>query len=360
MGSKAFGSFVPARPHLIAGPGGQANEIELLRSQIDQAFTKVEDGVVTKHFSRVQTPVVDRDGIKQAFASQVAPAVLVAADFDGILAPGTENATINTPKRPTIFVNSTGTPANFLGGNVTFKGTDVDGKALSETVVAPAGQGTTTCTQYFATVTEVDLPAAAGTGASLELGVAADTACIASLVSSASAQSLGTNAVFNRTRVGNRVLKHARRLSFVFNNDASWLAGNLTIVYLDARNVRRTGTIAIPSGGNATVNTSFFVKQVVSLAFSEQGGTTGTCDVGILNTELGLDIDALSDVEAVCVIREASAPSSGIWAVPTAGAVDPSTVSNAGPLGRYIPDSSVVPDGIRSYVLVYLSAHTTV
>lgn len=352
--SRAFGRFFPARPHLLVG-GGEANEIETVRRQVDQAFVAVEKSqVIQKYFARVQIQGVDRDGIKASVASVVAPTTYVAADFDGILAPSTEVATINTPKQPTLFVSGSGTPADWLGGNVTFIGTARDGTALTETVVSAAGAGTTTCVNFFATVSSVALPACGGTGALIEIGVAADLSCIVSLATTTDAQLLDTNGEFNRLRVGNRALQYGRRLSFVFSNSVSWLAGNLTIKYLDVLGIARTGTIAIPNGGNGTVNTAFFIKQVVSFSFGAQGGTAGTCTVGILDTELGLEADPISDVEAVAVMREATQPTTGIWAVPAAGVVDPASVANAAPYGRYIPTAAAAPDGIRSALLVYL------
>lgn len=355
--SKAFGSKSPARPHLVVGPGGQANEIEKLRSDVDEAFLSLEKGgVIVKYFTQVPTDAVDADGIKTTFVSSVAPVVLTGTDFDGILAPGTGSALIKSPKRVTLTVDGGGTPAHWTGGDLVFTGKDVDGKALSETVASGAGAGTTTTVNYFAQLDSVSIPAQGGALAQLTLGVAADAANIASLVASTSAQILDTNAEFNRARVGNRPMPYGRRISFIFGASADWITSNITIEGLDVRGKRISETIAVPNGGGGTVNTTKFYAQVLKISIPAQGGSVGTATVGFLNTELGVDVNPLSDVEAVAVIREANDPGTGVWAVPAAGALDPESVTNADPYGRYIP--ATAPDGIRSYVIAYLPSPT--
>jgi hypothetical protein len=351
--SKAFGKKSFDKPHLVRSPGGLANEIKKVRRDVDAAFFSLEKGgVIVKFFTQVPTNVVNANGIKTTFASSTSSVVLTGTDFDGILAPGTGSALIKSPKRVTLTVSSDGTPAHWTGGNLVFTGADIDGKAISETVASSAGAGTTTTVNYFARLDSVSIPAQGGTLAQLTLGVAADDANIASLVASTSAQILDTNAEFNRARVGNRPMPYGRRISFIFGASADWITSNITIEGLDVLGKRISETIAVPNGGNGTVNTTKFYAQVLKISVPAQGGNTGTATVGFLNAELGLDVNPLSDVEAVCVIREANDPGTGVWAVPSAGAVDPKSVTNSEPYGRYIPN--VAPDGIRSYVIAYL------
>lgn len=351
--SLLFGSKGPTKPHLAVGSGGLSGEINDLRADVDDFATALEkSGLRAKFFLNVATDAADADGIKAAFASAASPVTLGASDFDGVLAPGSAVATMRAPKRVTITVAGTGTPANWTGGAVVVTGTDVDGAALVETLTSAAGAGTTTSVGFFKTVTSVAIPAQGGTGASVELGVAADTASIASLTASLTAQLIDANSEFNRARIGNRAMAHPRRISFVFSNSADWISSNITLRGLDARGKPITETIAVPAGGNTTVSSSKFYSQVTSIAVPIQGGATGTCSVGFLNTELGLDVDPLSSVVAVSVVREGSEPGTGVWAVPTAGTVAIASTSNSGPYGKYTPNSA--PDGARSYVLVYL------
>lgn len=352
--SKAFGSKNPARPHLVRGPGGVAGEVADLRQDIDDAFLAMEKGgMIVKYFLSVPTDATDADGIKTTFASAAAPATLTGTDFDGILAPGTGAAIMLPPKRLTLTVGAGGTPAEWTGSNVIFTGTDVDGNALVETVASAAGAGTATTAGYFATLTQVDIVSAqAGTGAQLTLGVLTDAASIASFSSSDVAQILDANSEFNRARVGNRAMPHARRISFVFSSHANWDATTITVTGLDALGKKITDTILVANGGGTTVTTAKFFKQVTRIDVPAQSGSSGTCTVGFLNTEIGLDVDVLSSVVAVSVIREGNDPGTGVWAVPTAGTLATAAASNSAPYGKYTPN--VAPDGVRSYVLAYL------
>jgi hypothetical protein len=349
----------PRLEHLVRGQSGLAGEVGKLRRDVADAFDTVQAGGINlARFDAPSAAVVDADGIKTTFASVAAPVTLTETDFDGALAPSSGPALINSPKRVTLTVGGGGTPAHWLGGDVVVTGTDSDGAALSETVSSAAGAGTTTTVGYFATVTEVELPAASNTGAQLTLGVAADTAAIASFSSASSAQvfdAADVPSVWNRARIGNRALAYPRRISFIFSNHADWDATTITVRGRDAMGEVVTSSVAIPNGGNATVTTDKFFASIERISVPAQSGSGGTCSVGPEGTALGLAIDPISAVEAVAVVREASqANSAAAWAVPAAGAIDDSSVSNAGPYGRYTPDASIPFDGVRSYILAYL------
>lgn len=357
--SNAFRRSGPARPHLTRGSGGLSGEIAKLREDTAVAFDAVDAATpVIAMFISPSSAAVSAAGIKGTFASTAAPVTLTGADFDGALAPGTGPALLNSPKRVTITVAGSGTPANWTGGTVTVTGTDSNGNALEEDVVSAAGAGTTTTVNYFATVEQIELPTASGTLASLTIGAAADTASIATITSDTAAQVLdfSDNAVWNRARIGNRRLAYARRISFVFSSHADWDASTIVVRGTDANGELITSNILVPNGGNATVTTDKFFTEF-SFVVPVQSGTGGTCAVGPEGTSLGLSRDPISDVEAVAVQREASRASAvGAWSVPTLGAVDFSSVSNAAPYGRYTPDASVPIDGVRQYMLAYYPA----
>lgn len=346
-------------PHLTRGAGGVSGEVGLLRRDVAAAFDEVEAmGIHLMRFDAPSTALVDADGIKTTVASVAAPTTYTGADFNGALAPGSGDAIINSPKRVTVTVAGTGTPADWTGGTITVIGTDVYGDPLEEDVTSAAGAGTTTTVGYFATVSQVELPAAAGTGASLTIGVAADAAPLLTFASATTEQILdGTDeSIWNMARVGNRRQAIARRLTFVFSAHANWDATTGVVRGRDIRGNQISENISIPNGGG-TVSTAKFYASIERITIPVQSGGSGTCDVAFVENELGLDMDAISAVEAVCVIREASrADDSAAYAVPTAGAVDPASVTNCAPYGRYTPHSSVVVDGLRDYVLAYIPA----
>lgn len=354
--SRAF-SGGPRLEHLIRGQSGVAGEVGKLRRDTAAAFDAVEQGAVrVVHFVGPSTALGAAAGIKAAAASVAAPVTWTVADFDGPLAPGAGPALLRSPKRVRLTVAG-GTPADWLGGTVTVIGTDANGNALEEDVVSAAGAGTTDTTNYFATVTQIELPAAANTGATIAAGTVADAAAIASLTSSTAVQVLdgADPTLWNRARIGNRPMSYARRLSFVFSAHVDWDATTITVRGRSASGAQITSSIAVPNGGGATVVTDKFFVEVELISIPAQSGTGGTCTVGPEETAVGLDVDPISDVEAVAVLREASrANSTAAWAVPAAGAVDDSAVANAAPLGRYVPNVAVPFDGVREYVLAYL------
>ncbi len=355
--SQAFSGKARA-PHLTRGQSGVAGEVGILRREVEEAFDAMEQsGVFVARFVGLSTDATAVAGIKAAFASAAAPQTLTGVDFDGPLAPGTEGAIIKTPKKCTLTVGAGGTPADWLGGDVIWTGTDVNGAALEETVASAPGAGTTTTTNYFATVEQFEVvDPQAGVGAVLELGVLADTGAIASITSSTSAQILesGDSSVWNRARLGNRKMAYPRRISFVFSVAASWIASSIQVTGPDVNGKTISSSIAVPPGGGATVTTDKFFAGPVRISVPAQGAALGTCQVGPFSASVGLAVDPISDVEAVAVTREAArADAFSAWAVPAAGALDDSSIANAGPYGAYTPNAAVVPNGVREHLIAY-------
>ncbi len=347
----------PRAEHLVRGQSGLAGEVAKLRADVAAAFTLAESmGIQVARFVGVSVNSTDADGIKTAFASAAAPVTLTGTDFDGALVYD-EVAIINSPKRVTLTVAGSGTPADWLGGDVVITGTDSDGDVLVEEVTSAAGAGTTTTLGYFATVTQVELPIATATGASLTLGVVTDAAAICDFASD-TAELLIDGTVpgdWNRDRIGNRALAYPRRISFVFSSHANWDATTIVVRGRDALGVQISSNILIANGGGTTVTTDKFFSSIERITVPAQSGTNGTCTVGPENTMVGFAIDPLNNAEAVTVIREVSrANAAGSWAAPTAGAVDDNTVTNMAPYGSYTPHSSVLFDGIREYIVAYI------
>lgn len=354
--SQAF-SGRAGKPHLTRGSSGLKGEVGLLRDEVMDAFDAMEQSGI--FVARIIAPATDAgaaNSIMTTFASVAAPVTYTGVDFTGALAPGTGPAMIKTPKKIRLTVGGGGTPADWTGSNIVFTGKAVDGSLLEETVASAAGAGTTDTVNYFAELDQWEvLSAQAGVGAQLTLGTVADTGAIASLTSSTSPQVLepGDNTVWNRARVGNRKMSYPHRISFVFSAAASWIVSSITVTGPDINGKTISSAIAVPNGGGATVTTDKFFAGPVRIEIPAQGAALGTCQVGPLSTSVGLEVDPISDVEAVAVIREVTrADASSAWSVPAAGAVDDSSVANAGPYGAYTP--ATAPNGVREYVLMYV------
>lgn len=350
--SQSFGRFAPRLSHLVAGAGGVAGEVGLLRRQVDEAFTALESttaGDSTFVGEVIQVQAGDDDGIKLSIASVVAPTTYVSADFDGVLAVGTGAALITCPKRITVLIGGTG--ADWLGGNIDLIGTDVDGLPQTETMVSAANVGTTTSTKFFESLTSIALPACGDVGATVKIGVSAEVACIANGTSSASIQTLNLSTDFNRNRIGSRVLEQPRALSLILSNHADWDVGTLVVSGFDINGDAISESFAIPNNGNSTVNGAKFFAQVTSMVMSAMSGTAGTWTLGIRDTILGLPVPKLNGAIAAVGIRELTrADSATAWSVAVAGTV--TDAASALPNGSYTPNTA--PDGASGRILLYV------
>ena len=363
MASKAFGKFSPAKPHLVHGPGGIANEIETLRQQIDEAFSSIEAENQGEVFASVLglIPIegADDDGIVTSKASVVAGASYTAAGntLDGILAHGAAGpAIVKCPKRVTITIGGTG--ADWAGGVVAIVGTDADGNAQSENITTAAGAAVTTGTKYFATVTSASYGSgvATGTGATVKVGAAAEVACIMNGASALTSQTLTGNSVFNRNRIGNREmpgspLPLARKLIVIFSASANWTGGTMTVSGLDANGDAISENFT--PGNGATRNGVKYFKQVTQVTITAQGGTAGTFTIGIADTTVGLPVKKLDGAIAAVGVKELTrADSTVAWTAAVAGTV--TDAASALPNGAYTPNTA--PDGASERLLAYIAA----
>jgi hypothetical protein len=146
------------KPHLVRGGGGLAGEVADLRDDIEKDFA-ANDAVALEEF--VDPIAADPDGIVLSQASVAAPVSLSGAALDGALAGGP----FSPPRNVTVSTAGV-TPATM---DVT--GTDVDGNALLETITVAQTATIAAGVKAFATVTQIDFPAADGTAALLEVGI---------------------------------------------------------------------------------------------------------------------------------------------------------------------------------------------
>jgi hypothetical protein len=91
-----------------------------------------------------------------------------------------------------------------------------------------------------------------------------------------------------------------RNVTLVLSSHADWDATNATLTYIDQGGITRTETLAIPNGGNATVTSTGFVAQFVSLSIPAQAGTGGTYTIGIAAIDASV---TLADWEGVAEFR---------------------------------------------------------
>jgi hypothetical protein len=346
-----------SKEHLVRG-GGLAHEISKLRQDTSDAFNAAEAmSVRVARWEGPSTGLIDANGIVTAGASALTPQTWTAAQFDGALCPTGLGAIINSPKKITFQVTGAGTPAHWVGGaaSVTLTGTDSAGLPLVEELAPAAGAATTTSVNYFATLSQVELIAGGGTGATIVIGVAADLASICNLASSASDQIIdGTVAAsWNRDRIGNRALAYPHRLSFVFDAGTAWSGQTVTVRGRDALGVQITSTF-LATASQTRITDKFF-SSIERITLPGSAGTAGTCTVCPYELSIGLSLDPLNAVFASTVLKELSRASSlGSWADPTDGAIADAVASNAGPYGSYTPHTSVPFDGVREFLVAYI------
>lgn len=155
--SKSFGNMRPVLEHLVRGEGGLAGEIADLRHDVDKAFGTLEapgvggSGVLCAQ--NIVDPVAAAPAGLEVATAPTAAGRLVTA----FLAPGAAALAANA-RNVTFTVAGTDTAAP-LSALVT--GTDIDGKALTETVPLGAAAGLYPGVKCFKTVTSVQYVATA-------------------------------------------------------------------------------------------------------------------------------------------------------------------------------------------------------
>lgn len=73
----------------------------------------------------------------------------------------------------------------------------------------------------------------------------------------------------------------ARKINLVLSNHANWSATTAVLTGVNHLGATVSENLSIPSGGNATVSTVGYFKQITSLSIPAQGGTSGTFTIGV-------------------------------------------------------------------------------
>lgn len=167
MASKSFGSEIARRPSKQNKTGGTIGEVNDLRSDVEDAFTKLETpgngGTNLIAIDEWVDPAAAAvDGLEAATATVAAIRTVTTFEAAGIaaLAAGPRNIS---------FTTAGVTPAD-APANAVVTGTDVNDAALTETVTVPQTAATGYSAKCFKTLTSVVYPAADGTAATVAIG----------------------------------------------------------------------------------------------------------------------------------------------------------------------------------------------
>jgi hypothetical protein len=161
--------------------------------------------------------------------------------------------------------------------------------------------------------------------------------------------------------VGATEMQPPRLLTFVFSNHADFDATNITLTGISPLGVTQTENIAIPNGGNATVNSTLYYASVTSIVVPAQSGTGGTATFGIA----ALTTLVIADFRGVAVRQpcKTTIATAGIYGYPgiasvavTADYVDAEPVPVLTEGGIWVYSEEAVSDGDPVYVRIATGA----
>ena len=163
-GSGLLSNSQPVASHLLVGPGGIANEVEKLRSDVVASLSPAAFIAVDEMAAPVAASTT---ALMTSTTTAVTASVIAGAAFSGALGPGPV-----TPAYPrNVTVTATAGSASYAG-SVTVKGVDMHGLAQTETIAITAST-TVAGKKAFAKITEVDIPAQLNTSGAISLGTGA-------------------------------------------------------------------------------------------------------------------------------------------------------------------------------------------
>lgn len=165
--------------------------------------------------------------------------------------------------------------------------------------------------------------------------------------------------------VGATEMQPGRLLTFVFSNHADFDATNIALTGISPLGVSQTENIAIPNGGNATVNSTLYYASVTSIVVPAQAGTGGTATFGIA----ALTTLVIADFRGVAVRQptKTTGATGGIYGFPgitsssvTFDYVDAETVPCLTAGGIWVYSEEAIADGDPVYVRAASGAGGTV
>lgn len=104
-------------------------------------------------------------------------------------------------------------------------------------------------------------------------------AFIATIGSTAGIQTFDTAMEFDGA-TGLGLIYPPSKVDLVLDSHADWDATTAVLTYIDELGIKRSENLSIPNGGNATVSSVGFARQVISLVIPAQTSTGGTATLG--------------------------------------------------------------------------------
>jgi hypothetical protein len=164
-GRSLWAAAQPVVGHLLSG-GGLPKEIKDLRADLTTAFAGMPN-LVVEEWTDLEPGTVN--AIKTAAATVATVASFSGASLNGAVGA----AALSRPRRVT--VTTAGATASDAPATALITGLAPDGvTAQTDTITVSQTAATATSTKFFSKVTQIDLPAADGTGATLAFGFSSE------------------------------------------------------------------------------------------------------------------------------------------------------------------------------------------
>ena len=163
--------------------------------------------------------------------------------------------------------------------------------------------------------------------------------------------------------VGAAEMQPGRLITFVFSNHADFNATNITLTGISPLGATQTESIAIPDGGNATVDSTLHYASVTSIVVPAQAGTGGTATFGIAV----MSTLVIADYRGVAVRQptKTTIATAGIYGYPgitstsvTADYVDAEVVPVLTSGGIWVYAEEAIADGDPVYVRAAAGTNT--
>jgi|SRR6478609_460643 len=332
VGSGLASKIRALKPHLTAGQGGVAGEVNDLRNDVAAALLPLAAIAGEEFTNLVGTAAPGAAVLLVATATVAAPVTILPA---GLLAAGL--AMLSAWPRQLTFTTAGGTAAD-VPANVVINGLNEYGVATSETLNLSQTAAAVTSVNYFSAITSIVYPAADGTGGTVSIGIAA------AVIKKATAMTVAPKTMKFNELIQTDLARAPRQLVFTTaGGTAADAPANVVITGRDINGAIQTETLALAQ--TATTATSLkYYAYIDSLAFAAADGAGSTVAVTFNNLTVGLRKKLLARAGLVSIEREIVD-----GAVVTSGAV--TAAASALPNGAYTP--SAAPNDVHDYYLRY-------
>ena len=332
VGSGLASKVRSLKPHLTAGQGGVAGEVNDLRQDVVNALTPLAAIAGEEFTNLVGTAAPGAAVLLAATATVAAPVTVLPA---GLLAAGLAMLAV-WPRQLTF--TTAGTTASDVPANVVINGLNEYGVAVSETLALSQSAAAVTSVNYFSSITSIVYPAADGTGGTVAIGIAA------AVIKKATAMTVALKALTARDIIQTDLARAPRQLVFTTaGTTASDAPANVVITGRDINGNVQSETLALAQ--TATTATSLkYYAYIDTLAFAAADGAGSTVAITFNNTTVGLRKKVLSRAGLISIEREVYD-----GAVVTNGTL--TAPASALPNGAYTPNTA--PNDVHDYYIRY-------